>query len=114
RKIILICLMLLPFLTNAQWVQMNNGMGNREVWSLANIGNNIFAGTNSPGFTIYLSTNNGTSWSHTSLYNFTAYSLAIQGNYIFAGTYVGVYVTTDNGSNWYLHGFFDETVFSLA
>ena len=63
---------------NAQWVQVSNGMGNSAIISLAAHGNNIFAGTVGDG--IYLSTNNGINWIHTSLYNRYVHSFLVNGN----------------------------------
>ena len=83
---------------NSQWVQMNNGMGNPTVRSLAFSGGNIFAGTIERS--IYLSTNSGTNWTQTFLNHGTVYSLAINGNYIFAGTTYDVYLSTNNGITW--------------
>jgi hypothetical protein len=82
----------------AQWEQVSNGMGNIIGMSLASSGNNIFCGSN---YGVYLSTNNGTNWTQTTLNNRNVYSLAVNGNNIFAGTYqYGVYLSTDNGINW--------------
>jgi hypothetical protein len=62
-------------------------------------GNNIYAGTINYG--VYLSTNNGASWTQTSLNNQFIYSLAVNGNNVYAGTYGnGVYVSTNNGTTW--------------
>jgi len=94
-----------------QWVQVSNGMGNLNVSSLASGGNNIFAGTYASG--VYLSTNNGTNWTQTSLTNSVS-SLAVNGNYIFAGGYDGVFVSTDNGTNWTHTSLNNEYVYSLA
>ncbi len=98
---------------HAQWVQMNNGMGNLTVYSLAVSGNNFFAGTWNNG--VYLSTNNGTSWTQTSLNNRVVHSLAVKGNNIFAGTlYYGVYLLTDNGTSWTQTSLNNQSVISLA
>ena len=86
----------------AQWTQVNNGMGSLSVYSFAYSGNNIFAGTY-PNTGVYLSTNNGANWSQTSLNNQGVLSLAVNGNNIFAGTGApgtGVYVSANNGTNW--------------
>ena len=79
-------------------------MNNKEIHSLAVNGNNIFAGTSDYG--VYLSTNNGTTWTQTALcsnsYGFIVYSLAVSGNNIFAGTsytYPVVFISTNNGNN---------------
>jgi len=99
-------------ITNAQWVQMSNGMGtNKRVWSLATSGNNIFAGTNSG---VYISTNNGVSWSLTSLNNQSGNVLLINGNNIYAGTFHGVFKSTNNGQNWTQIGLSNRSVWALT
>ncbi|MBI5404273.1 MAG: T9SS type A sorting domain-containing protein [Ignavibacteriae bacterium] len=64
---------------------------------------------------IYLSTNNGESWTQTVLNNRAVYSLAISGDNIFAGTFqYGVYRSTDNGVNWAQTTLNNQIVYSLA
>jgi|WetSurMetagenome_2_1015567.scaffolds.fasta_scaffold27239_3 photosystem II stability/assembly factor-like uncharacterized protein len=87
--------------SEAQWVQMSNGMGSDQwIHALASIGTNIFAGTDSNG--VYLSTNNGESWSeiNSGLTNKCVYTFAVSGNNIFSGTADGVFLSTNNGGNW--------------
>jgi len=67
-------------------------------------GMNIFTGTY---FSVYLSTNNGSDWTHISPgLNRSVYSLATcvngtSGTNLFAGTiFGGVYLSTNNGTNW--------------
>lgn len=85
--------------SGAQWVLDTNGIGNTSELSIAVSGNNIFAGSISQG--VYLSTNNGSSWTQTTLNNQFIYSLAVNGSNIFAGTYGnGVYVSTNSGTTW--------------
>jgi hypothetical protein len=98
--------------TVAQWEHVSNGLPNWAMYSLAYSGNNIFVGDRDSG--VYLSTNNGISWTQTSLNNREVYALAVNINYIFAGTGLyGVYLSTNNGTNWnqVLDG---QNVFSLA
>ncbi len=91
-------------ISNAQWVQVSNGMGNITARSLAYSGDMIFAGTSQYG--IYVSTNEGLNWTQTGLSMPTqvVYSIAINGNHMFAGTGSGsannVYLSTNNGINW--------------
>jgi len=111
---ILLCIVSVQ-ISNAEWAQVTNGMGNRFVYSLATGGNNIYAGTNTYG--VYLSTDNGNNWTQTSLNNQSIYSLAVNGNYIFAGTTLstnGVYLSTNNGGNWTQTSLNNRAVFSLA
>ncbi|MBI5402982.1 MAG: T9SS type A sorting domain-containing protein [Ignavibacteriae bacterium] len=79
------------------WVQ--TGLTTGSVWELTVKDNYIFVGTSGSG--IYISSNNGVNWTHTVPDLFIS-SLAVSGNYIFAGNwaYPIVYVSTDNGLNW--------------
>lgn len=102
----------------SQWVIDTNGIGNKEVESMTANGSYIFAGTlSSIPSGVYMSTNNGTNWSQTSLNNQNIYSLTSNGNYIFAGTAFlsnGVYRSTNNGTNWTQTSLNNQSVFSLA
>ncbi|GJQ31235.1 MAG: hypothetical protein HBSAPP04_00740 [Ignavibacteriaceae bacterium] len=89
----------------AQWVQTNGP--DHMVNCLAVKGPNLFAGTVSSGNFgpgIYLSTDNGTSW--TGVNNgitgrgLFVNALAVDGTNLFAGTGGGVYLSTDNGTSW--------------
>ena len=93
-----------------QWIQVSNGMGNQTILSLAYIGNSIFAGGNG----VYLSTNNGTSWTQTPLNNTSVWSFAVNGNYIFAGTNGGIYLSTNSGTTWTQTSLNNHWVWSLA
>jgi hypothetical protein len=88
--------------TNSQWLRVTSGFGSRPVLSLAVNGNNIFAGTYLFGNGgVLLSTNNGMSWSQTSLVNRDVYSLTVKDNIIFAGTEsYGIFKSTNNGTSW--------------
>jgi hypothetical protein len=71
------------------------------VSALSISGTNIFAGTMGGG--VYLSTNNGTSWTavNDGLTNSNIWALAVNGTNIFAGTYdKGIYFSTNNGTSW--------------
>lgn len=114
---ILVCILSVQ-ISNAQWVPVSNGMGKlQNVLSLAYSGNNIFAGT--VGSEVYLSMNNGTSWSKTAFptrKDRGVTVLAAKGNYIFAGSassHGGVWFSIDNGTSW-TQGSFNGAVFSLA
>jgi len=93
--------LLIPYCM-CQWVQVSNGIGNLYVSSLAYSGNNIFAGIGPEYYTgVYISTNNGSTWTQTSISNQSVYSLAVNGNSVFAGTlFYGVFLSTNNGTNW--------------
>jgi hypothetical protein len=53
---------------------------------------------------VYRSTDNGTTWTQTTLNNKSIHSLTVLGNNILAGTeyYDGLYISTDNGVSWSL------------
>jgi len=82
----------------AQWVQtrrLNAGC----VRSLAASGKNLFAGTDSGG--VFLSTNNGTSWTAIGLTNTPINALVISGKNLFAGTdSLGAFLSANNGTSW--------------
>ncbi|MGD0591782.1 MAG: T9SS type A sorting domain-containing protein [Bacteroidota bacterium] len=85
---------------SAQWIQTNGPYGGL-VMSFASDGTNIFAGTNSGG--VYLSTNNGQSWSaaNSGLPIGELASITINGSMIFGASYNnGVYLSTNNGTSW--------------
>jgi photosystem II stability/assembly factor-like uncharacterized protein len=81
------------------------GPNQRTVWwyvySLAVSGVSLFAGTFGSG--VFLSTNNGTSWTaaSTGLTNTNVLALAVSGTNLFAGTQAGgAFRSTDNGDHW--------------
>ena len=78
----------------AQWVQTNGPFAVR-VYSLAVSDTNLFAGVDGG---VYLSTNNGTSW--TSIYAGYVDALLRSGGNLFAGSYEGVLLSTNNGTSW--------------
>ncbi len=95
----LICLLIATRITNAQWVQ-TNGPNGGYVSCFAVSGTNLFAGTLGDG--VFLSTNNGTSWTavNTGLTNIWIQALAISGTNLFAGAQDGIFRSTNNGTNW--------------
>ncbi len=100
--------------TSAQWANVSNGMGNYQVYSLLKSGNNIFAGTLSHG--LFISTDDGSSWSlaGTSLYSRIVFSLTTFGNYLYAGTDLGVWRTSNNGAYWSVTSINNNSTYSLA
>jgi len=80
----------------AQWVQ-TNGPSDRQTLCFALNGTNLFAGTSGG---IFLSTNNGTSWTDNGLDSTFVVALAVSGTNLFAGTFDGVFLSTDNGTSW--------------
>ena len=93
-----ICLFTISGQLPAQWVQTNGPSGS-AVTCLAVSGANLFAGTDPGG--VFLSTDNGSTWSATTLMNTRASVLVVAGQNLFAGTQGdGVYLSTNNGKNW--------------
>jgi hypothetical protein len=90
-------------------------LNGQYVVSLAVSGSNVFAGAYVGGYrSLYLSTNNGQSWTQR-LNGQIVYSLAVSGTNVFAGTaFNGVYLSTNNGQNWTQTGFVNQDVYSLA
>ncbi|MBI4549253.1 MAG: T9SS type A sorting domain-containing protein, partial [Ignavibacteriae bacterium] len=105
----------------ATWRQMNGGLTNAKVRSLAiSSSGEIFAGmwrvvTTDPGG-IFRSRDDGGNWMQVGLNNSSVFSLAINaGGDIFAGTYYeGLFRSTDNGDHWEKIGFRSSTVFPIV
>ena len=85
-KVIIITAILACFMSilNAQWQNLNCTYSG-TVTRIATIGSNIFVGTNGSNAGVFLSTNDGGSWSKVFTSSIAA-SIAINGNNIFAGT----------------------------
>ncbi len=88
--------------SQAQWVQTKGPYGG-DVSSIAVIGTNIFAGTGDGlGGYLFLSTNNGGSWTrlNTPWGQSGVGALMASGPNLFALAGSGIYLSTDNGANW--------------
>jgi photosystem II stability/assembly factor-like uncharacterized protein len=100
------------------WNEVNTGITNRIILSVAISGNNIFAGATNGN--IYLSTDNGNNWTSLSTgFPGNVQTLVVSGSDIYAGTggYPGgVYISTDNGTTWTArnNGLTNTQVYSLA
>lgn len=97
----------------AQWVQIGTGMGTDQIINAFYVnGNILYAGTYSG---IYRSTNNGNSWTSTSINNKAVLSFAPSGNNLYAGTNIsGVLLSTDYGVSWNQTGLNNQFVYSVA
>ena len=72
------------------------------IHSLIKSGNNFYAGAEGG---VYLSTNNGMVWTKIGLNNKIVLSLAVNGNYVYAGTLdQGIFISSDNGLTWIQSG----------
>lgn len=98
----------------AQWVNVSNGLGNKQVYSLINNGNVLFAGTFNYG--LYMSSDNGLNWTMAGigLNNRIVFSLALFGGYLYAGTDLGAWKTSNNGAYWIVTSINNNSVYSLA
>ncbi len=72
----------------------------------------LAGGGNNAG--VHISTNNGSNWVSTTLNNKSIYSLALIGNYVYAGTGSGVYRSTDSGYTWTQSTLSNELIYSVA
>ena len=102
----------------SNWVEVNSGLSVLFINTLAVSGSNIFAGArySVTGGGVFLSTNNGNSWTYVGLTNYEVYDLAISGSNLFAGTNSGVFLSTNNGSDWteVSSGLTEDDIYSLA
>jgi photosystem II stability/assembly factor-like uncharacterized protein len=86
--------------SQAQWIQ-TNGPYSGSINCFAVSDTNLFAGTYGGG--VFLSTDNGTSWTevNTGLTNPCILSFCMNGSNLFAGTDGGgVFLSTNNGTSW--------------
>jgi len=108
KKIIIFALVMIIMGTcasYAQWTKTNCPSSGYSISCFAVNGNNIFAGS---GGGVYLSTNNGTSWTVVNNglpSNAAIRSLTVSGNNIFAAIITssatsGIYLSTNNGASW--------------
>jgi hypothetical protein len=97
----------------SKWMLAGNSPSGTCLALTAN-SNTIFAAALYNG--IYKSTNNGTNWSSCLSVSASGYTLAANGNNIFAATYTNniVYYSSNNGTNWIPTSLNDRTVISLA
>ena len=93
----------------SNWTAVNTGLTTTiGVSNLAVIGTNLFAD-------VFLSADNGTSWTASGLSNYAVSAFAVSGTIIFAGTYGGMLLSTDNGSSWTTTGLREDAhVLALA
>ena len=83
----------------AQWVQ-TSGPGGGNISAIAVQGSNLFAGTQGQG--VFLSTNNGSSWTavNSGLTSLSVSALVANGTNLFAGTSGGAFLSTNGGTTW--------------
>ncbi|NOS86000.1 MAG: T9SS type A sorting domain-containing protein [Ignavibacteria bacterium] len=99
--------------TRAQWENISAGIGNRPVYSLYNNNNYIYAGTSNHG--IYLSSDDGSSWSPAGVNYFNiTYAMTEFGGYLYAACELGVWRTSNNGAYWSYTSLNNTTMYSLV
>jgi photosystem II stability/assembly factor-like uncharacterized protein len=83
----------------AQWTQVSGSYGNITKCFIT-VGDTIFAGTDGEG--IYRSGDYGLNWNsaNTGLENVYIRAFVVNGDNIFAGSWLGIFLSTDGGSNW--------------
>jgi len=116
KKILIILLSTYSIVANAQWTKTTCPSGG-AIQCLATNSSTIFAGTLTAG--IFLSTDNGATWSaaNSGITNTNILSLITNGTTIFAGTSGGgVFVSTNNGTSWIAanNGLTNLTIRSMA
>lgn len=111
---LLFALLFMLNISSAQWVNVSNGLGNKQVYSLVNTGSVLFAGTFNYG--LYLSSDYGNNWTTagTGLYNRIVFSLTNFGGYLYAGTDLDAWRTSNSGAYWSVTSINNNTVYSLA
>ncbi len=95
----------------AQWVQTNGPFCGGQINGFAMSGPTLFAGG---GNSIFVSTDNGNTWTKVNTELQGVRSLVQNGTSLFAGAINGVYRSTDNGSTWTPTGFSSRRVSALT
>lgn len=116
KKILILFLLILSITIDnciSQWITVSNGIENKNIECMTACGSSLFAGTSYNG--IYITTNNGASWTLKGLSNRKIYSLSSNGSTIFAGIDTGIVRSTDNGNTWtFKNSFGQSAVSSIA
>ena len=110
------CLFTTTISLHAQWIATNTGLTDSDIRCFAVSGANLFAGTYaSYGGGVFLSTNNGTSWTRIYAWEYSVHALTVSGTNLFAAAN-GVFLSTDNGTSWTAvnSGLISTTVYALA
>jgi photosystem II stability/assembly factor-like uncharacterized protein len=116
KNIFIVVFLFFTNLLNAQWVP-GNGPWSGSVNCFTNIGTSVYAGTEGNG--IYISSNNGSKWSPSSVVGLSNYNVKCflwSGTNLYAGTEGGVFLSTNNGVSWFgvNSGLYNSNVNSLV
>lgn len=80
------------------WIAVTPGLTNWYVSGLTVSGNTLFAGTDDG---VFLTTNNGTLWTHKGLSGKYVQVILADGTYLYAGTFGdGAFFSSNNGTSW--------------
>ncbi len=87
------------------WSEIGAGLGtqpNANINVLRQYGDTLFAGTGGEYGSLYMSTDNGQNFTHVSGFpaQHAVYTLAYEGDNIYAGTWFGVFKSADRGATW--------------
>jgi photosystem II stability/assembly factor-like uncharacterized protein len=82
------------------WSEVDTGLTNKKILSIAVSGTMLFVGTDGGG--VFRSTDSGASWTaiNTGLTNQRVFTITSNATTLFVGTNSGVFVSTDSGINW--------------
>jgi len=83
--------------SSLKWTKQNSGLADTSVKAILVYKGNIVAGT---GTGVFISANQGASWTRSNMTNATVYSLIVKDSTIFAGTGSGILSSADKGANW--------------
>ena len=96
----------------AQWLQSTGIPSNQMIYCFTQSNGKMYAGIGTNGLMVgalYVSTDNGVTWANSSLEwagLSAVMSIAVKGDYIFAGTYEDdLFISSNNGLNRLYHGF---------
>ena len=82
----------------SNWTAVSNGLTDKDIFSFAINGANMYTGTKKG---VFLSTDTCKNWSIIGLSGYSVLTLAVCNDSIFAGTIGGgVFLSTNNGANW--------------
>ena len=91
----------------AQWTQSTGIPSNQMIYCFTQSNEKMYAGIGTNGLTVgalYVSTDNGVTWANSTLEwagLSAVMSIAVKGDYIFAGTYEDdLFISSNNGLNW--------------
>jgi photosystem II stability/assembly factor-like uncharacterized protein len=99
KLLLIINLLFMTLIANAQWKEANINISMGQVYSLLTNGNKLYAGTNDG---VYISSDNGKNWTavNTGLTNKNVRKLTKSGNNIISGTYDGGVFMSSDGKTW--------------